>query len=86
MTGIVTEVKYTDTDSELLYSIKVKTNIGSGKSQVERIVFPLDTNVKRTPVVGEMVYLVPRVSSDSSLQLQVNQNYIIQVQYRYRRM
>ena len=66
MTGIVTEVKYTDTDSELLYSIKVKTNIGSGKSQVERIVFPLDTNVKRTPVVGEMVYLVPRVSSDSS--------------------
>ena len=64
--AIVREVNLQDTDSELLYSIKVKTNIGSGKSQVERIAFPLDTNIKRTPVVGEMVYLVPRVSSDSS--------------------
>tara|TARA_B100000674_G_scaffold488949_1_gene502044 strand:- start:105 stop:1151 length:1047 start_codon:yes stop_codon:yes gene_type:complete len=66
MTGIVTEVKYTDGDSELLYGIKVKTNIGSGKSEVERIVYPLDTNIKRLPVVGEMVFLVPRISANSN--------------------
>ena len=66
MTGIVIEVKYTDTDGENLYGIKVRTNLNIGKTQIERFAWPLDTNIKRIPVVGEMVYLISRVSADSS--------------------
>ena len=66
MTGIVIEVKYTDNDGENLYGIKVRTNLNIGKTQIERFAWPLDTNIKRTPVVGEMVYLISRVSADSS--------------------
>ena len=66
MTGIVIEVKYTDNDGENLYGIKVRTNLNIGKTQIVRFAWPLDTNIKRIPVVGEMVYLISRVSADSS--------------------
>ena len=65
MQGIVKEVIYKDSDSEALYSILIQYNSGT-KATREEIAFPLDTNIKRVPVVGEVVNLVKGMSSDSS--------------------
>jgi|5_EtaG_2_1085323.scaffolds.fasta_scaffold00187_28 hypothetical protein len=65
-TGLVTEVKLQDSDSDLLYSIKVEVNMASGRSKVEKIAWPLDTNIKRVPVAGEMVYLINERGPDSN--------------------
>ena len=55
MDAIVRELIYKDTEPELLYSIKVSRNIRGLKTERFEIAFPLDTNIKRIPVVGEMV-------------------------------
>ena len=65
MQGIVKEVIYKDSDSENLYSILVQYNTGA-KATREEFAFPLDTNIKRVPVIGEVVTLVKGMSSDSS--------------------
>ena len=65
MQGIVKEVIYKDSDSENLYSILVQYNTGA-KATREEYAFPLDTNIKRVPVIGEVVTLVKGMSSDSS--------------------
>ena len=64
--AIVTEVKLQDNDSDLLYSIKIKTNNASGRSETERTAYPLDTNIKRIPVVGELVYVINERGPDSN--------------------
>lgn len=66
MQGIVKEIIYKDSNSEALYSILVQFNASGQKSQREQIAFPLDTNIKRVPVVGEAVNLIKGMSSDSS--------------------
>tara|TARA_B100000963_G_scaffold171905_1_gene149487 strand:- start:12307 stop:13359 length:1053 start_codon:yes stop_codon:yes gene_type:complete len=65
MQGIVKEVIYNDSDSENLYSILVEYNT-SAKASRSEYAFPLDTNIKRVPVIGEVVSLVKGMSSDSS--------------------
>jgi hypothetical protein len=64
--AIVKELVYKDTEPELLYSIKVSRNIKGLKTERFEIAFPLDTNVKRIPVVGEMVKLLTATSPSSS--------------------
>ena len=66
MQGIVKEIIYKDSNSEALYSILVQFNASGQKSQREQMLFPLDTNIKRVPVVGEAVNLIKGMSSDSS--------------------
>ena len=61
MQGIVKEIIYKDSNSEALYSILVQFNASGQKSQREQIAFPLDTNIKRVPVVGEAVNLMIQV-------------------------
>ena len=66
MDAIVRELIYKDTEPELLYSIKVSRNIRGLKTERFEIAFPLDTNIKRIPVVGEMVKLLTGTSPSSS--------------------
>ena len=66
MRAIVKEIIYKDTESELLYSIKVARNVGGVKTEQNLIAFPLDTNIKRIPVVGEVVSLITDTSPSSS--------------------
>ena len=66
MRAIVKEIIYKDTESELLYSIKVSRNTGTVKTEQTLIAFPLDTNIKRIPVVGEVVSLITDTSPSSS--------------------
>ena len=61
--GLVTKIELVDGDSDNLHGIEVKTSTGS--SLTTEIVYPLDVNIKRVPVVGELVYLVKGKSSDS---------------------
>jgi len=65
MIGVVKEVKLVDNESDRLYGILVNIK-QSTKSSNEITAYPLDSNIKRIPVVGEMVYIVQQQSSDAS--------------------
>lgn len=47
-TGLVTEVKLQDSDSDLLYSIKVEVNMASGRSKVEKIAMAVGYQHKKS--------------------------------------
>ncbi len=65
-TGLVTEVKLQDSDTDLLYSIKVNVNSSAGRTVIEKTAYPLDTNIKKVPVVGEMVYIINERGPESN--------------------
>ncbi len=75
MQGIVKEIIYKDSDSEALYSIIVQYNASGQKSQRLEVAFPLDTNIKKVPVVGEAVNIIRGMSSDSSPNVEKPQYY-----------
>ena len=65
MVGLVKEVKLQDSDSDNLHAIVVSVN-NLSKTFVDITAYPLDTNIKRVPVVGELVYLVQNQSPNAS--------------------
>jgi hypothetical protein len=63
--GLVTKIELVDSDGDQLHGIEVAIKTSTGSSLTTEIVYPLDVNIKRVPVVGELVYLVKGKSSDS---------------------
>ena len=63
--GLVTKIELVDSDGDNLHGIEVAIKTSTGSSLTTEIAYPLDVNIKRVPVVGELVYLVKGKSSDS---------------------
>ena len=63
--GLVTKIELVDSEGDQLHGIEVAIKTSTGSSLTTEIVYPLDVNIKRVPVVGEQVYLVKGKSSDS---------------------
>ena len=64
-TGIVTKIELQDGNTDLLHSIECRSAT-TGKSDTITIAWPLDTNIKRIPVLGEMVYLLKAKGPEGS--------------------
>lgn len=65
MVATVKEVILTDNDSELLHSILCEQN-NAVNSFSDIVAFPIDTNIQRVPVVGELVYIFKEPGPDAS--------------------
>ena len=65
MVATVKEVILTDNDSELLHSILCEQN-NAVNSFSDIVAFPIDTNIQRVPVVGELVYIFKEPGPDAT--------------------
>ena len=64
--GLVKEVKLKDNDPDILHEIIVDVRQSHGASIQTLPAYPLDTNIKRVPVVGELVMMVRAKAPTSS--------------------
>ena len=71
-TGTISEINLKDDDINKTYSVKVLID-ASGNSLIE--VFPIDTNIKRIPILGEQVMVMPSQSADASANSKKIRNY-----------
>jgi hypothetical protein len=62
-TGVVVEVNLKDTDINENYSIDVLLTDSSG---LLRTVYPLDTNIKRVPLIGEVVLVFSSIGVEAN--------------------
>lgn len=62
-TGVIQNVNLKDSDINEIYSIDVLISDSAGLS---RKAYPLDTNIKRFPIIGEVVLLFPSLGVNSN--------------------
>jgi len=65
MVGTVKQVKLNDSESDFLHSIIVEINNG-GNAFSEVVAWPMDTNIQRVPVIGEMIHILKHPGPDAS--------------------
>jgi len=78
----VVEVIYTDENPKLLYGVKVKMTGGSsaaGENPATFTAVPLNSNILRIPLVGEIVVLIKAPSSYASANKNTLTNYYIDI-------
>lgn len=77
MIAIVKTIELNDSDIDKLYSITCTSNSSTSKVASDIIAYPLDINIKRVPVVGELVYILQSPSSDAKGSRGTTLNYYI---------
>lgn len=84
MPAEVLEVIYSDSKPELIYGIKAKlvdNKVGIGDSTYITTItaLPLNSNIIRIPLVGEIVLIIKATASDASYNKQAQTNYYIDI-------
>ena len=62
-TGVIKNINLKDSDINEIYSIDVLISDSSG---LLRKAYPLDTNIKRLPILGELVLLFPSIGVNTN--------------------
>ena len=62
-TGTIQSINLKDDNPNEVYSVRVLTSKGSGRSEVA---YPIDVNIKRVPLIGESVILISSMGAEAS--------------------